>query len=404
MSLEIKNFKINVNDIPETGALRNFSIEGDKGAEFIMIIANNTGNFYSFVDNTFSAGHTPQKILKKTITGRKYNGAINFPSQAGQNYDVLLIPGKNSFINKGVINKRIVQLGDVTLTLNYISISNSSSYKTFPAAIASTSNQASSGAVSVSVAKLFENADTDANGFGLITNQSDLNGDLNSRASDKAWMFRATTTVSGAHSSTQTITLASVNNLAVDMSLSDRSAYIQSIDAATSTVTLSANKSFSDGDSISFDAIGFSMINSLLNCNISADIRVHGVTAPSTTVRGVVNNSTTVTLNGTYGIPGGDVAVYAGTNVNNSSTNTVTNNRTASGNNVASSSAGEIVVTLAQTFKGSETIFFTHKDSPDFHIFDTFNVQGSVLINKYPSSNTTIFFNLDEIITPGTTA
>ena len=395
MSLEIKNFRINLNEIPETGALRNFSVEGDKGAEFILIVANASGNFYNFVDNTFSAGHTPQKILKKTISGRKYNGSINFPNQAGQNYDVLLIPGKNSFINKGVINKRIVQLGDVTLTFNYISINNSSSYKTFPSTITSTSNQASSGAVTVNINKLFENADTDANGFGLITNQSDLNNDLNSRASDKAWMFRTTTTVSGAHSSTQTITLASVNNLAVDMSLSDRSAYIQSIDTATNTVTLSATKSFSDGDSIIFDAVGFSMINSLLNCNISADIRVKGVTAPSTTVRGVVSNSTTVTLNGTYGIPGGDVAVYAGTNVNNSSTNTVTSVS-------ASSSAGSMVVTLAQTFKGSETIFFTHKDSPDFHIFDTFNIQGTFLINKYPSSNTTIFFNLDEIITPGT--
>ncbi len=395
MSLEIKNFRINLNEIPETGALRNFSVEGDKGAEFILIIANASGNFYNFVDNTFSAGHTPQKILKKTISGRKYNGAINFPNQAGQNYDVLLIPGKNSFINKGVINKRIVQLGDVTLTFNYISINNSSSYKTFPSTVTSTSNQASSGAVTVNIEKLFENADTDANGFGLITNRSDLSGTLNAVASDKAWMFRTTTTVSGAHSSTQTITLASVDNLTVDMSLSDRSAYIQSIDTATNTVTLSANKSFSDGDSISFDATGFSMINSLLNCNISADIRVQSVTAPSTTVRGVVGNSTTVTLNGTYGIPGGDVAVYSGTNVNNSSTNTVTSVS-------ASSSVGSMVVTLAQTFKGSETIFFTHKDSPDFHIFDTFSIEGSFLINKYPSSNSTIFFNLDEIITPGT--
>ena len=130
-------------------------------------------------------------------------------------------------------------------------------------------------------------------------------------------MFRTTTTVSGAHSSTQTITLASVNNLTIGMELSDRSAYIQSVDTATNTVTLSANKSFSDSDSISFDAIGFGMINSLLDCNISADIRVNGV-GVNTTVRGVVSNSTTVTLDGTYGIPGGNVAVYNGTNVNNS--------------------------------------------------------------------------------------
>lgn len=397
MELEIKNFTINANDIPETGELRNFSIQGDKGAEFIMIIANASGNFYSFVDNTFSAGHTPQKVLKKTITGRKYNGTISFPNQAGQNYDILLIPGKNSFISKGIINKRIVQLGDVTLTFNYMSINNSSSYKTLPSAATVTNNQATSGIASIGIVKLFENADTDANGFGLVTNRSLLDGTLDLVTSDKAWMFRTTTTVSGAHSSTATITLASVNDLTVDMLLSDRSAYIQSIDIATNTVTLSATKSFSDGDSITFDAIGWGMINSLLNATISATLRVQGVTAPSTTVRSAVSNSTTVTLNGTYGIPGGDIAVYSGTNVNNSSTNTVTSVS-------ASSSAGSMVVTLAQTFKGSEILTFSHKDHPNFQLFDTFTIDGIISVSKFPSSNATIFFNLDEVITPGTTS
>ena len=397
MELEIKNFTINANDIPETGELRNFSIQGNKGAEFIMIIANASGNFYSFVDNTFSAGHTPQKVLKKTITGRKYNGTISFPNQAGQNYDILLIPGKNSFISKGIINKRIVQLGDVTLTFNYMSINNSSSYKTLPSAATVTNNQATSGISSISIVKLFENADTDANGFGLVTNRSLLDGTLDLVTSDKAWMFRTTTTVSGAHSSTATITLASVNDLTVDMLLSDRSAYIQSIDTATNTVTLSATKSFSDGDSITFDAIGWGMINSLLNATISATLRVQGVTAPSTTVRSAVSNSTTVTLNGTYGIPGGDIAVYSGTNLNNSSTNTVTSVS-------ASSSAGSMVVTLAQTFKGSEILTFSHKDHPNFQLFDTFTIDGIILVSKFPSSNATIFFNLDEVITPGTTS
>ena len=397
MELEIKNFTINANDIPETGELRNFSIQGNKGAEFIMIIANASGNFYSFVDNTFSAGHTPQKVLKKTITGRKYNGTISFPNQAGQNYDILLIPGKNSFISKGIINKRIVQLGDVTLTFNYMSINNSSSYKTLPSAATVTNNQATSGIASIGIVKLFENADTDANGFGLVTNRSLLDGTLDLVTSDKAWMFRTTTTVSGAHSSTATITLASVNDLTVDMLLSDRSAYIQSIDIATNTVTLSATKSFSDGDSITFDAIGWGMINSLLNATISATLRVQGVTAPSTTVRSAVSNSTTVTLNGTYGIPGGDIAVYSGTNVNNSSTNTVTSVS-------ASSSAGSMVVTLAQTFKGSEILTFSHKDHPNFQLFDTFTIDGIISVSKFPSSNATIFFNLDEVITPGTTS
>ena len=181
MELEIRNITINLNDIPETGAVRNFAIEGDTGAEFIVIIANASGSFYDFSSNTFSAGHTPKKVLKKKILGKKYNGSISFPSQAGQNYDVLLIPGKNSFINKGVINKRIVQLGDITLTFNYISINNSSSYKTLPSAATVTNNQAIAGIARLDITKLFENADTDANGFGFVTNRSLLNGTMQFR-------------------------------------------------------------------------------------------------------------------------------------------------------------------------------------------------------------------------------
>ena len=63
-----------------------------------------------------------------------------------------------------------------------------------------------------------------------------------------------------------------------------------------------------------------------------------------------------------------------------------------------------MVVTLAQTFKGSEILTFSHKDHPNFQLFDTFTIDGIISVSKFPSSNATIFFNLDEVITPGTTS
>lgn len=177
---------------------------------------------------------------------------------------------------------------------------------------------------------------------------------------------------------------------------------IVAINSSENSIKISTAQTISDGVTLTFRATGLSLINSVLGCSIAVPLRLVDLIAPTSTVRGSVSGSTTVTLNGTYGIPGGDIATYVGNGVNNSSTNTVTNNRTASGNNVASASAGEMVVTLAQTFKGGEILTFS-TISPKT-LADSATLSGGVVVSSQPDANRTIYLDLDFIITPGTTS
>ena len=398
----IRRFFMNFNDVPEAGATRNYSIFGDKGAKFILIIADSTGKYYDFTTRSFSLGHTPSKILKGTIASEKYNGFISFPEVAGANYDIILIadPSDNTEVNKGVINKRLVQLGNVTVTFQLASSSKSSSYETLPSGVQSTNNPSIVGSIAVPVSFDFENKNNDTNGFGLTTifNTALTNLTLN----DKAVYFEKQHTVNGAVSSSNTIVLDSVDDIIADMVIVagtglSGTPVVRTVNVETKTITISSNQSFSDGITLTFYARGLSKVNEVLNCNIQPSLRFHVITVPTSTVRGAVSNSTTITLNGTYGIPGGDIAVYSGSGVNNSSTNTVTRIVTAS------ETEGSMLVTLAQTFKGGEILTFSHKDqtSLDLFLFDTARIDGSFVIAKYPNQNRTIKIDLDIIITPG---
>jgi hypothetical protein len=406
---QITSFSTNFNDIPEVGAIRNFVINGDDQAAFMLIIASSSGKFYDFTEKTFSLGHGPSKVLKSKIQGQSYNGSILFPNQAGENYDIILManPSDNTVISGQVINKRIVQLGNVTLTISLDPQQNTNSYDTLPSNVTSTNNPSITGAVRVPIDFTIANAQTDANAFGLITKGDRPTMDL--IVNDKPFYFETTSTVDGNVSSSTTIVLSDVDDIQAGMIISSGTGIsgtplITNVDVPTKTITVKTAQTISNGVTLTMQAIGLSAINSVLNCNVSSNLRFRPLTPVTSTVRGSVSNSTTITLNGTYGIPGGDIAIYNGTNVNNSSTNTVTINRTSVGNNVASASEGEIVVTLAQTFNGGELLRFSHVNAATqgVELLSSFHVFGEVIISKYPSSNRTIKYNLDALVDPGT--
>ena len=412
MLLEIKSLTISSNDIPEIGASRNFKVTGDNGARFIMVVADGTGKFYDFKTNTFSLGHSSSKVLRSFVSNNYYSGFIQFPNVSGANYNIILTAdpaedvdfGNKTFIKKGVIVKKIKQLGNVTLTISLAPITNTSSYKTLPDNIVSENNPAISGSIDIPIEYTIENAETDANGFGLITPTGIdiVSGEFDVVLSDKCFYAEATTSVVGTTSSSNSVIVNSIDNIEIGMTHSGGGSVIN-IDTATKKVTFRSAQSLTNGAAIVFQARGLAQINSAFNCNISAYLSFQN--HPKTyTVRGSVSSSTTITLNGTYGIPGGDVATYFGTSVNNSTTNTITRNRTASGNNVASASAGEIVGTLAQTFKGGEKFFMTHVLHPFQQVVANCDIGGVITINKYPSADLTLKFDLDTAFTPGVTA
>jgi hypothetical protein len=107
----IRNLDLNLSDLPYVSEVRQFTISGDTGAQFILEIKSGS-NFYNFTTNTFQAAASH---LEKTITGGSYKGSITFPTVAtdGQ-YDIYLhaVPGTMH------VPYHEVRFGDSSLDIN----------------------------------------------------------------------------------------------------------------------------------------------------------------------------------------------------------------------------------------------------------------------------------------------
>ena len=162
--------------------------------------------------------------------------------------------------------------------------------------------------------------------------------------------------------------------------------FIKSIDVLTKTLTFSTSQAFEDGETMTFRGYGKRLINK--STGLDVDFGKFTATAAelTKTVRGAVSG-TTVNLNGTYGIAGGNTVTYKGAGVNNSAANAVTSVS-------ASSSAGSMVVQNSQTLTAGTILIFKGCSQ-------TVTIKGRVLIKKYPTSNKTIYLDLDKFITVG---
>ena len=310
----INNLRINTNGISESGAVRSFRINGDNNAKFMLLVAGSDSKYYDFSTDAFSTGHSSLKTLKGTLTGESFNGSIVFPGTAGVDYKVILMadPSDSTSMKKNSpIIKKISSTANTTLTISIDSTDHTASYATLPTDVTSSSGRTD--IVSKAISWTVSNAATDANGFGLIrfgdhTKTRDL-------INDRCWYFQTTQDVNGATSSSKSITLDSVDDLIVGMVIYSGTGLsgtptIRTVDAAAKTITLSTSQSISDGVTLTFRAIGLSLVNSVLDCTISPGLSVTDATIPTTTVRGV-NNDAVIEVNGTRGIPGGDIAVIS---------------------------------------------------------------------------------------------
>ena len=106
----------------------------------------------------------------------------------------------------------------------------------------------------------------------------------------------------------------------------------------------------------------------------------------TTTVRGAISSSTTVNVNGTYGISKG--AYIEGFGVNNSSNNPLTAVS-------ISETAGSITTTIAQTLTANTTLNILGSSN-------SYKITGDITIDKMPTTNKTIYLDLDKILTRGT--
>jgi hypothetical protein len=104
----IRNFDLNLLDLSYASEVRQFTISGDNGAQFILEIKSEVHFLLNFTTNTFQAAASR---LEKTIANGNYKGSITFPTVAtdGQ-YDIYL------YAVPGTIHAHIVKL-DLVMVL-----------------------------------------------------------------------------------------------------------------------------------------------------------------------------------------------------------------------------------------------------------------------------------------------
>ena len=88
----INTFDINTEDMNSSITTRDFSVNGEDGAQFqIIALQADTLKYYDFILNDFELGHNDvNNNLNVTIAGGVFNGSITFPSGGGD-YVIKLI-------------------------------------------------------------------------------------------------------------------------------------------------------------------------------------------------------------------------------------------------------------------------------------------------------------------------
>ena len=415
---KISNLIVNTSKLPATSSSRSINILGEKDAEFILQVFDSSDpvKFYDFKSKSFSSTFTSTSNLKVKMSSNSFTNSIIFPASSSSTYTILLLApvnkdteldfgkGKNSY------STTITQVGNTTLTFTPITTA-TSSYEAMPTSVGSTASPATATSTSVVIDWTVTNKDNDANGFGLRLIRQPVETD---------WYFTPTLTytIDGAVAPTDAnsglvVKLDNITDLAAGMyitavaggsSLSGEPV-ISTINTTTKELKMTSAQTFTNGHTLTFQARRTNIIENAIGARIDfsewgASIETATSDVLSKTVRGVVDNSTTVTLNGTRGISGGNFVSISGVGVKNSSddytvTNKVTTNRTDGSTATASEAAGEIIVNPAQTFKGGESLKF---DGSTLNI----RISNSLLVESYPTSGTRIIYlNLDNFITPG---
>tara|TARA_R100001463_G_scaffold59186_3_gene111478 strand:+ start:416 stop:1666 length:1251 start_codon:yes stop_codon:yes gene_type:complete len=414
--MQINSLNIDTSDMPAAQTIRNFIVQGSIGAEFQIIILQNPSSssthtlYYDFNDRGFEPGYNDSSnSLKVVMNGNTYSNRINFPSGGGD-YVIKLITVNGTTVldsNSNIITKNITKAAanaTVTFTPGTLA-ANAGHYATLP-------TSTSTGAVTSTNVVNFNwdvvNTTTNAKSHGFII-------DAGLTINDSMWYVDVEKDVlsnpQGNGQDTLVVKVADVTGIVAGMELkfykdtttpelNDGSnagvIRVLSINTGSKTITFNGNVGFDEGLTMTFRAYGTSYINASTGCLLDFNSLTKTFTALTSTLRddsdGDGTPSTTVRLGRTRGIAGGAGVTYSGQDVDNSSTNTVTSvtaDADGSGNN------GAMVVTLTQTLKKGTVLRFLGSH-------EQVNLSGIININSYPSTNTTIYLDLEKIIELGT--
>ena len=180
---------------------------------------------------------------------------------------------------------------------------------------------------------------------------------------------------------------------------------IVNIDTDTKMIELSARQGFADGITLTFQARGSSAIQEVTGANIdfsnwNANVDTVSLPTPFTKTIRATGSNTVIALNNTYGLTGGGYVTISGLNVVNTSANTI---QSVSADADGAGTDGTITVQVAQTTNlAVGTKINISGDGIGLGSRETLDIDNEITINSYPSTNRTIYLNLDNFITVGT--
>ena len=156
-------------------------------------------------------------------------------------------------------------------------------------------------------------------------------------------------------------------------------------------VKFSVAQAFSDNVTVTFRAYGSDNIKNSTGIEVEfQDLKLEA-TPLTKTVRGAISSSTTINVDGTYGVGKSTDGTYIeGLGVNNTSDNPITGVS-------ESSSAGSITTTVAQTLVAGTKLHVIGCASE-------YKLTGRAVIRKFPSANTIIYCDLGDLLRLGTTS
>jgi hypothetical protein len=411
----INTFSLNTNDLGVVGETRQITVRGDVGAEYSLQVVKDSNNFYNFKTNSFSTGFSPKKNKKIKLFGSSSSTNVVFPGGSSAQYKVLLFVEPNSDTeliigeDSKIATKSITQNADVDVVFSPVTVSavdGTANYKTLPSNVTKTAIPNSVQGVTADINMTFENAETTGGGFGFRTNLIDAFTPVSFNPTkfnfEKFWYFEATeailTNPAGDGNSTTTVVVASLTDLVVGMELfykqgttsAATNTSITAINTTTKTITLSVANTLTEGQTMTFRGYGSKIIEKASGTVLSIGSFQILETPLVKTVRAAVSSSTTITVNGTFGIAGGNHVIYKGQGVDNSSNNAVTSVS-------ASSSAGSFESQTAQTLLAGASLKFNG-------CTQKIQIIGQITIIQFPSEDRTISLDLEKFITVGANA
>ena len=390
---EIYKFQIDTSDMPAAETVRKFTVTGERDAEFIIcVLENDSLKYYNFGDKTFALGHNSRdNNLKVRLSSSTFNGSIKFPS-GGATYTIKLIVFEGTEVrgsNKHVISTSIDKLATNATVTFKAATANTNNYDTFPT---TTSTGAPSDTAGFDFNWDIVNISNDSYGFGLRIPDAEVADQI----PGKFWYFTTTDTVDGATTDSTTVIVDDTTDISVGMVITGITGggslsgvpYILAIDTDTKTLTMSVAQTFANDITLTFRAEGSAAIKTAIG--LEAEFvqypTVEGEVLTKTVRAGT--SGTTINLNGTYGIAGGDHVKISGLNVNNATENLIASVS-------ASSSAGSIVVDLSQSDLITGTTLTFHG------VHQTINIIGAINITQFPTADRTIYLDIDKFITVG---